>query len=97
MKNEQLTREIEFDLDKAVQNWKTHKVLFDDAALVFTDPMRLERLDDSEGSMDGEERRQTLGKVGKVLFVVYTERGDKTRIGHAQKQHDQRSCCFFIA
>jgi uncharacterized DUF497 family protein len=90
-------REIEFDPDKATQNWKEHKVLFDDAALVFADPMRLERLDDSEGNMAGEERWQTLGKVHNVLFVVYTERGNKTRVGHAQKYHDQRAWYFFIA
>jgi uncharacterized DUF497 family protein len=28
------TREIEFDPDKAAKNWKEHKVMFDDAALV---------------------------------------------------------------
>jgi uncharacterized DUF497 family protein len=74
------TREIEFDPDKAEQNWKEHKVKLETAALVFTDPMRLERIDDSEGNISGEERWQTLGKVGKVLFVVYTERGEKTRL-----------------
>ena len=36
--------------------------------------MRLERVDDSFENTN-EERWQTLGKVGKVLFVVYTERG----------------------
>jgi uncharacterized DUF497 family protein len=74
------TRDIEFDPDKAEQNWKEHKVMFEDAAFVFADPMRLERLDDSESNTSGEERWQTLGKVNKVLFVVYTERGTKTRI-----------------
>ncbi|MDR0684172.1 MAG: BrnT family toxin [Spirochaetaceae bacterium] len=73
-------REIEFDPDKAAQNWKYHKVMFEDAALVFADPMRLERLDDSIGNISGEERWQTLGKVGEVLFVVYTERVGKTRL-----------------
>jgi uncharacterized DUF497 family protein len=28
----------------------------------------------------GEERRQTLGKVGPIFFVVYTEEGDAKRI-----------------
>ncbi len=41
--------------------------------------MRLERVDDSFENTD-EERWQTLGKVGKVLFVVYTERGIRKRI-----------------
>ena len=36
--------------------------------------------DDKEGNTSGEERWQTLGKVGPVLFVVYTERGENKRI-----------------
>jgi len=74
------TREIEFDPEKAKLNLQEHKVDFEDAALVFTDPLRIERRDDSEGNTSGEERWQTLGMVNKVLFVVYTERGEKTRI-----------------
>ena len=73
-------REIEFDQDKAIINFKEHKVRFETAALVFSDPLRIERRDDSEGNTAGEERWQTLGMVKKVLFVVYTERGEKTRI-----------------
>ncbi|GMO65787.1 MAG: BrnT family toxin [Treponemataceae bacterium] len=75
-----MEHQIEFDSEKAACNFNVHKVLFEDAALVFVDPMRLERRDDSESNASGEERWQTLGKVAKVLFVVYTERGDKTRI-----------------
>jgi uncharacterized DUF497 family protein len=50
------------------------------AQYVFSDPLRIERLDRSEGNTLGEERWQTLGMVGKVLFVVYTERGENKRI-----------------
>ena len=46
----------------------------------FLIPLRLERFDRSEMNMSGEERFQTLGRVGKVLFVVYTERGENKRI-----------------
>jgi uncharacterized DUF497 family protein len=74
------TREIEFDPEKAAVNLQVHKINFEDAALVFVDPLRIERRDDSEGNTAGEERWQTLGMVDKVLFVVYTERGDKTRL-----------------
>ncbi|MCL2808903.1 MAG: BrnT family toxin [Treponema sp.] len=74
------TREIEFDPEKAKLNWQEHKVDFEDASLVFIDPMRIERQDDSESNTSNEERWQTLGMVKKVLFVVYTERGEKTRI-----------------
>ncbi|GHU12264.1 hypothetical protein FACS1894161_0110 [Spirochaetia bacterium] len=44
------TREIEFDHEKAMLNLQVHKVSFEDAALVFVDPLRIERRDDSEGS-----------------------------------------------
>jgi uncharacterized DUF497 family protein len=71
-----MTLQIEYDTAKAALNFKNHKVLFEDAALVFVDPMRVERKDNTTG----EERWQTLGKVNKILFVVYTERGEKTRI-----------------
>jgi len=50
------------------------------AQYVFTDPERLERIDRSKGNAAGEERYQTLGKVGPVFFVVYTERGENKRI-----------------
>ena len=74
------TKEIEFDQDKAKINFQVHKVRFETASLVFADPLRIERRDDSENNTTGEERWQTLGMVEKVLFVVYTERGKKTRI-----------------
>ena len=74
------TREFEIDPVKAAENWTKHKVRLETGALVFVDPLRVERRDDSEGNTSGEERWQTLGKVDKVLFVVYTERGEKTRL-----------------
>jgi uncharacterized DUF497 family protein len=43
------TREIEFDPEKAAINLQVHKINFEDAALVFVDPLRIERRDDSEG------------------------------------------------
>ncbi|MDR1802782.1 MAG: BrnT family toxin [Treponema sp.] len=71
---------IEWDDDKNVINKQEHDVSFETAQYVFADPQRLERLDMSEGNTSGEERWQTLGKVGPVLFVVYTERDENKRI-----------------
>ena len=87
------TREIEFDPEKAIINFQEHKIKLQTAALVFTDPMRIERRDDSEGNTSEEERWQTLGMVDKVLFVVYTERGGKTRIisARAANKAEKRS------
>lgn len=72
-----MTMEFEFDSEKDEANWKKHHIRLAVAALVFTDPMRLERLDDGEY---GEDRWQTLGRVHDILFVVYTERGSRRRL-----------------
>ena len=87
------TRVFEIDPEKASENWAKHKVRLQTAALVFADPLRVERRDDSEGNTAGEERWQTLGKVDKVLFVVYTERGEKTRLisARAANKAEKRS------
>ena len=71
---------IEWDEGKNEINKREHNLGFETAQYVFSDTERLERLDISEGNMSGEERWQTLGKVGPVLFVVYTERGEEKRI-----------------
>jgi uncharacterized DUF497 family protein len=90
-------RRIVWDEDKNLKNKLKHKVSFETAALAFLDPMRIERRDDSEHNTSGEERWQTLGMVGKVYFVVYTERkaanGEETRIitARAAEKTERRS------
>jgi len=71
---------IEWDDDKNEINKQEHDLGFEIAQYVFADPERLERLDISDLNVSAEERWQTLGKVGPVLFVVYTERGENKRI-----------------
>ena len=71
---------IEWDEEKNEINKRLHDLAFEDAQYVFADPERLERSDRSDGNTSGEFRIQTLGMVGKVLFVVYTERGENKRI-----------------
>ena len=84
---------IEWDEEKNILNKQEHNLSFEAAQYVFTDPERLERLDRSEGNTSGEERWQTLGMVDKVLFVVYTERGENKRIISARlaEKHERRS------
>ncbi|MHC6202111.1 BrnT family toxin [Breznakiellaceae bacterium SP9] len=50
---------------------------------VFTDPFRIEQYDAVHSGT--EDRWQTLGKSEDVLFVVYTERGNKNRIISARE------------
>ena len=73
--------DVEWDDKKNEDNKRDHEGLsFELAQLVFADPNRLERIDRSENNISGEERWQTLGMAGKVLFVVYTEREKRNRI-----------------
>jgi uncharacterized DUF497 family protein len=72
---------IDWDEAKNATNRREHNGLdFEVAQYVFSDPERIERFDRSENNTSGEERWQTLGKVGSVFFVVYAERGENKRI-----------------
>jgi uncharacterized DUF497 family protein len=68
---------IEWDDEKARANFVKHKVSFQVAQYVFADPERLERFDQSDAD---EERWQVLGKVGKVLLVVFQEKTSGRRL-----------------
>ena len=71
---------IEWDSEKARINIEKHGVSFETAQYVFADPERLWRLDQSENNTSGEDRWQTLGQVGEMLLVVYTEREKAKRL-----------------
>ena len=64
--------------EKERRNIAKHGIAFSDAIEVFRDAFRMERHDDD--SSDEEDRWQTMGFYNDVLFVVYTERADVTRI-----------------
>ena len=84
---------IEWDSRKAQINLEKHGVSFETAQYIFSDPERLWRFDRSENNVSGEERWQSLGKVSKVLFVVYEEREGKKHIISARlaDKNDRRS------
>ena len=90
-------RWIIWDEAKNLENKLRHKIGFEVAQYVFSDPLRIWRLDKSKSNTSGEDRWQTIGKVGKTFFVVYTEQeeGDIniTRIISARKaeKHERRS------
>jgi len=63
---------FEWDDNKDKKNISLHKISFESAKYVWNDPFRLVRFDTSHS--DDEDRYQTLGRVGKVLFVVFTEK-----------------------
>lgn len=69
---------FEWDEDKNTKNKIKHKISFETAALVFNDPNYIEMFD-FEHSID-EDRFIAIGKVGEVLFVVFTERKNAIRL-----------------
>jgi hypothetical protein len=72
--------EFEADQVKAAQNFKKHKVSFEEAASAFGDSMAYTFADPDHSV--GEPRWLTFGMSGKgrVLAVIYTERRGKVRL-----------------
>jgi len=76
---------FEWDEEKAKANLKKHRVSFDEATTVFSDPFSITILD-PDHSVD-EQRYIDIGSSDKsrVLVVVYTERGASIRIISCRK------------
>jgi len=67
---------FEWDENKDSLNQKKHDgISFEYAARVFLDSKRIEALDENH-SDEAEERYNVIGCVERILFVVYTERGE---------------------
>jgi len=75
---------IEFDPDKARANLKKHGVSFAHAEQALRDPMAL-TIEDPDA--EDEQRLVTLGSdaLGRILVVVHTKRGERTRLISARK------------
>jgi len=71
---------ITWDPVKAAENLKKHRVSFEEARQIFSDPLRATE-DDQEHSGD-EDRVRSFGSTnaGKVLFVCYTLRENEVRL-----------------
>jgi uncharacterized DUF497 family protein len=64
---------------KDEENYRKHNIHFATTEHIFEDPFRIKRQDDD--SSETEERYQTIGEAGAVLFVAYTEEtAEDTRI-----------------
>ena len=69
---------FEWDENKNNINKEKHKISFETATQVFDDPYYIEMYD-FEHSVD-EDRLIAIGKVGEILFVVFTERKESVRL-----------------
>jgi uncharacterized DUF497 family protein len=76
---------FEWDEGKAQTNLRKHRVSFDEAISVFSDPLAI-TIPDPDHS-ESEDRFVDIGRSdrGVVLIVVYTERGDNIRIISCRK------------
>jgi hypothetical protein len=76
---------FEWDENKTEENLRKHGVSFDEAETVFDDPLSI-TISDPDHSI-GEERFIDIGESNKrrILVVVYTERGKKTRLISARR------------
>ena len=88
--------QFEWDEEKNKRNLKIHGIDFEMAARVFADPHRLEKYDDSHS--DDEDRYITIGEINGtayIVMVVYTERGEVTRIISARKATSQERRAYY--
>ena len=76
---------FEWDAEKADLSLRKHGVSFQEATSVFGNPLSA-TYDDPDHSED-EQRYVTIGtaKVGRLLIVSHTDRGDKVRIISARE------------
>ena len=76
--------DFEFDPAKAASNLRKHKVSFAHAEQALRDPRAL-TIEDPDA--EGEARFVTLGMdaLGRLLVVVHTPRGDRTRLISTRK------------
>lgn len=86
-------RPMEWDDRKNEINKRKHGISFETAAHVFEDINRIEYFDEAHSA--DEDRFIVLGLVRKVLFVVYTDRGDVTRIISARKATEAETEVYY--
>ena len=70
---------FEWDERKNHINQEKHGISFEVAAYVFQDEHYIEMYD-FEHSSDDEDRYIAIGRVGRILFVVFTERKEYIRL-----------------
>jgi uncharacterized protein len=77
--------EFEWDEDKASANLRKHKITFEEAASVFSEP--LAAIFNDEVHSNEEQREILAGHSDKdrLLLVCFTERGDAIRIISARR------------
>ena len=76
---------FEWDDRKARANERKHGVSFEEAASCFYDPFGLDFYDEDHSEEEDRYILLARSSKGRVLVVIYTERGDRIRIISARK------------
>lgn len=88
---------FEWDRNKDVINQRKHGVAFTTAKTVFYDKNRIDIPDELHSAE--EDRRITIGKADKILFVVYTERkydiGNTIRLISARRANEDERRFYY--
>lgn len=87
--------QFEWDSEKAEINFKKHKVRFETAVFAFLDENKIEYYD--EAHSDFEYRYKLIGKVGKILVVIYTERENRSRIISARYANKDEQEDYYVS
>ncbi|HEY8715763.1 MAG TPA: BrnT family toxin [Candidatus Acidoferrum sp.] len=76
---------FEWDIRKARENRRKHRVTFPEAATIFSDPLAVTFADPDHSSE--EERCLTVGQsvAGRILIVTHTDRDERMRIVSARE------------
>ena len=82
-----------WDSEKAKINRKKHGISFEIAARVFLDENNIDDYD--EFHSDEEDRIKIIGKVGKILTVIYTERNDRNRLISARPADKNEEALYY--
>ena len=69
-----------WDSDKAAANYRKHGVAFTEALTTFADPLSATIPDRDHSSRERRFLLMGLSKLGRLLVVAHTERGNEIRI-----------------
>ncbi|GHV07391.1 hypothetical protein FACS189485_17670 [Spirochaetia bacterium] len=84
---------FEWYSEKERINIEKHGIDLEMVKQAFDDPFRVEQYDEAHSEL--EDRWQTLGMSGDVLFVVYTERGETCRIITAREAEPEERRIYY--
>jgi len=85
---------FEWNAEKALANWRKHRVTFEQAVKAFHDHLAVEQFDEREDY--GEERINLIGMCeGVLLHVTYTERGERIRLISARKAERHERAYYY--